>query len=322
MNVWEMALNALPPIAAVAATAASFATGLASASRAASVRRERDDLRKADTEAAIESADLPTLGFHLVERLGSASVRNYLSDEEVRGDFNRAFSAVRTYLGESPPDEARSEASLDDADNIHEAPNGTLLDQLSAEDVWTPLARARRDLESALTEALSLPEVDRRRSATQMLPLAEERQLLSTKQAAQLRAAVTVANRAIHGSPVSPDSAARALTTFGSVLDLLAAKSVAKKPKPTRIKQGNRMHVVRDESTGEWKVQSPARGGKVSHHKTQREAIDTARDMIYNSGGGEVVIHGRTGRIENTDTVASRSGRQEGVAKPPSAAAQ
>jgi hypothetical protein len=41
-----------------------------------------------------------------------------------------------------------------------------------------------------------------------------------------------------------------------------------------------------------------------SHHETQADAIDRAREIVDNSGGGEVVIHGRDGRIRDSDTIA------------------
>lgn len=40
-----------------------------------------------------------------------------------------------------------------------------------------------------------------------------------------------------------------------------------------------------------------------AHTDTQGEAIDRARDIVRNLGGGEVTIHGRDGRIRDSDTV-------------------
>jgi hypothetical protein len=41
-----------------------------------------------------------------------------------------------------------------------------------------------------------------------------------------------------------------------------------------------------------------------AHLDTQLAAQDRAREIIGNLGGGEVVIHGRDGRIRDSDTVA------------------
>lgn len=40
-----------------------------------------------------------------------------------------------------------------------------------------------------------------------------------------------------------------------------------------------------------------------SVHKTQREAENAARDMLKNSGGGELITQGRDGQIRSKDTI-------------------
>jgi hypothetical protein len=39
------------------------------------------------------------------------------------------------------------------------------------------------------------------------------------------------------------------------------------------------------------------------HFDTQQQAIDRAREIVGNSGGGEVVIHNRGGRVRDSDTI-------------------
>ncbi len=53
-----------------------------------------------------------------------------------------------------------------------------------------------------------------------------------------------------------------------------------------------------------WQVKKPGASRASSTHATQREAIDAARRIVGNSGGGEVTIQGRNGRIRDSDTVA------------------
>lgn len=61
-----------------------------------------------------------------------------------------------------------------------------------------------------------------------------------------------------------------------------------------------RRNVVPDPNGG-WKVTS---GGDRASARTdtQREAIDRAREIVDNLGGGEVTIHGRNGKIRDSDT--------------------
>lgn len=65
----------------------------------------------------------------------------------------------------------------------------------------------------------------------------------------------------------------------------------------------NHRHVVRNENGG-WDVRAPGARRASAHTETQADAISRARDIVGNAGGGEVVIHGRDGRIRDSDTIA------------------
>ncbi len=52
-----------------------------------------------------------------------------------------------------------------------------------------------------------------------------------------------------------------------------------------------------------WQVTKPGASRPSAVTDTQQQAIDRARDIVRNDGGGEVVIHGRDGRIRDSDTV-------------------
>lgn len=61
-------------------------------------------------------------------------------------------------------------------------------------------------------------------------------------------------------------------------------------------------HVV--SSGSGWAVKAPNASRASSKHSTQAEAISAARQVVRNSGGGELVIHGKDGRIRDSDTVS------------------
>lgn len=65
----------------------------------------------------------------------------------------------------------------------------------------------------------------------------------------------------------------------------------------------NRRHVVPN-SSGGWDVVAPDAKRVSAHADTQAQAIDRAKKIVDNAGGGEVRIHGRDGKIRNSDTVA------------------
>jgi Uncharacterized protein conserved in bacteria (DUF2188) len=67
----------------------------------------------------------------------------------------------------------------------------------------------------------------------------------------------------------------------------------------------NERHVTRNSADGR-DVQKPGSSRASSHHDTQAQAIGRAREIIGNSGGGELVIHGRDSRGDS-DTVVPGS---------------
>lgn len=65
---------------------------------------------------------------------------------------------------------------------------------------------------------------------------------------------------------------------------------------------GEGRDVVRNPEGG-WDVKRPNSERASSHHDTQAEAIDRGREIVHNDGGGELRIHGRDGRIRDSDTI-------------------
>ena len=68
-------------------------------------------------------------------------------------------------------------------------------------------------------------------------------------------------------------------------------------------KSPNRRHVVPNPKGG-WDVKAPGAKRSSGHYNTQREAEARAKEILSNIGGGEATIHGKDGRIRDSDTVA------------------
>lgn len=64
----------------------------------------------------------------------------------------------------------------------------------------------------------------------------------------------------------------------------------------------NRRHVVPGKDGG-WDVRKPGSSRASAHADTQKEATARAKEIVGNAGGGEVRIHGRDGKIRNSDTL-------------------
>jgi hypothetical protein len=57
----------------------------------------------------------------------------------------------------------------------------------------------------------------------------------------------------------------------------------------------NERHVVPG-SRGGWDVKAPGADRASSHHDNQSEAIDRAREILHNDGGGELIVHNERAR--------------------------
>lgn len=57
-------------------------------------------------------------------------------------------------------------------------------------------------------------------------------------------------------------------------------------------------------SEGTWSNKRNDAERAATRHETQRDAIDAARTMIRNGGGGEVTVKGENGRIRSKDTIS------------------
>ena len=64
----------------------------------------------------------------------------------------------------------------------------------------------------------------------------------------------------------------------------------------------NSRHVVPN-GQGGWDVKAPGASRASAHTNTQAEAINRAREIISNAGGGELNIHGTDGAIRAKDTI-------------------
>ncbi len=60
--------------------------------------------------------------------------------------------------------------------------------------------------------------------------------------------------------------------------------------------------IYRDEN-GKWKNKRNDSDRASSVHDTQKDAIDSAREMLINQGGGELIVKGLDGKIRSKDTI-------------------
>ncbi len=64
-------------------------------------------------------------------------------------------------------------------------------------------------------------------------------------------------------------------------------------------------HVVPNPDSG-WDAEKEHAERASGHFDNQQEAIDRARKIVGNAGGGETVVHGRDGKIRDKGTTPPR----------------
>ena len=75
-----------------------------------------------------------------------------------------------------------------------------------------------------------------------------------------------------------------------------------------KFKEGEKMSKDRDRTVyrrndGKWSNKRNDAGKASSVHKTQKDAIESARGMLKNQGGGELTIKAKNGKIRSKDTI-------------------
>jgi len=63
------------------------------------------------------------------------------------------------------------------------------------------------------------------------------------------------------------------------------------------------VHVTKDRKTGKWNVKEEKKEKPLKQAKTQEKAIEEAKEEIKKSGGGELIIHGKDGKIIDKNTI-------------------
>lgn len=201
-------------LVSVAAALSGVVAGAASSLTAARAsKRHREDVQRLDAEAqdrALNSSDIATLGKYLVDDIGAVRVSDVVSDEQVRNRAWQAFSRVAQFVGEPTDGGGDGTAAVHPSEKIASTDLLAARDQILRGEVWNGLALMRRQVEILLRQ--SDPSLQSARmGAGQLISAAERVGSLPRGVVPQLRYAVGVANKAIHGEPVDVGVALEAL---------------------------------------------------------------------------------------------------------------
>lgn len=179
----------------------------------------RQKLRLADEQSfrnALASDSLSELGRYLDNAIGEFSIGEYSQNRRVRSRVNNFFSRLEDYVGKreevtspqvTPPPKAEPVVGAIDSEL------DAVESRIQRGAIWDGLSALRRIIEKRLItlasqNGITLPE---RLGAGGILRFLHQRELLSNDVLQELRFAIDVANRGVHGLDVGSDEAFEAL---------------------------------------------------------------------------------------------------------------
>ncbi len=155
---------------------------------------------------ALAQNDLESLGDYFYEKLGRLPLSEYAADEQAQSIVSRAVSRVDRFMGADSsetdlhfPGDAESQVSIAVSD-------------ISQGDYWSGLSRLRRIIEMTLREIAVKEDMDvGRMGAGQLVQRLKGESLLTSEAADLLLESIHICSRAVHGEPISGESAEKAL---------------------------------------------------------------------------------------------------------------
>jgi hypothetical protein len=177
----------------------------------------RRKLRAADEQrfqSALNSDSLDELGHYLDDVIGNFSTSQYAENPKVRTRVNSFVARLEDFVGK--PQDIPPEPAMPPHVEVVQDIDPTLQDvqrRIERGAIWDGLALLRRTIEANLRliahrNAVEVPE---RIGAGRMLSLLRQRQVIPEDVERNLRYAIDVANRGVHGLEVSPGEASEAV---------------------------------------------------------------------------------------------------------------
>lgn len=204
-------------LAAVAATVGvvvGLVSGVIAAQQARQAAQAVARVRTKSAESAIAAVSLQALGDYLYETLGQIPIADYASNPSARRDVTSAMEDIERFLDNEAAGPAET---IQPAAEVAAARRA-----LADGDAWQALARLRRAIEVDLRERASEVgvEVPERAGVGRLLEELDNAEGLPPNAHGPLRYAIHVANRAVHGKPISLAQADEAVHTAAQALGL------------------------------------------------------------------------------------------------------
>jgi hypothetical protein len=183
-------------------------------------RSQISKLREAEEkqfQAALASDDLTVVGNYLEENIGRFNVYEYVSNPTVSKRIDTYLERLRFFVGtdaeleqqiresEPPPEIEVPSALPEEFERV--------LTELRTGEIWNALARLRRYIEIALREIAEARDIrlERPSTAGHLLNVLWRSEVIPQDAFSNLKYAITVCNKAVHGIDVDMSEAEEAL---------------------------------------------------------------------------------------------------------------
>jgi hypothetical protein len=169
-------------------------------------------------ERVLRSSEIVPLGRYLDTTLSKVTVSQYTSSETISAQVDQYIERIRDFVGTTEEVQAQQIAKQ----QPEPVPLWTLeipselqpvLDELKDGESWNALARLRRLIELHLRDVAKTRRlrIEKVRSAGQLVDLLEKDRYLDSDSANDLRYAIQISNRAVHGLDVTREEAEGAI---------------------------------------------------------------------------------------------------------------
>ena len=227
--IWELGFSV------VAALLGNAAATLLRAIRASlEARRKLEDVKEVQFAAAINSGSLKVLGSYLEGPIASFKVKEYADNPDVRERVNAFFARLEDFVGARG--EARDYIAAPQLASLPPKLNDPELarveSQIEEGHLWDALAGLRRTIEIRLA-ALAVRygiSVGPGHGAGRLATILHQRGIIPTAVAEDLRYAIHVANRGVHGIEVNAEETVSALAAAARALEQLEIDSPTVRP--------------------------------------------------------------------------------------------
>jgi len=193
------------------------------------IRNITSKLKKADEvrfQKVLDSDDINTLGKYLDGTLGNFNIYEYTSNSLISERVDKYIERIKQFVGtvdDMKAQEAKPEPEVEVSFvSDRELPDDfkPILNELRTGEPWNALARLRRLIEikfRQFAEEIDFPQ-KRLRSAGYMLRIFEKDLELNKNLVGMLSYAISVCNKAIHGTDILSDEAEEAIFVAAKAL--------------------------------------------------------------------------------------------------------